>query len=226
MDIKLTDTQRKQCTLFQDLLLEWNKKINLTAIKKPEDVYIKHFVDSMMCLKAWNETSELQKLIDVGTGAGFPGLVIKIVKPQVHLTLVESIGKKVEFCKLIVEKLELSDVEVLQERAETLAHKAAYREKFDVAVARAVAPLSILSEYLLPFVKKGGIMIAMKGNRAQEEIDKANHVFTMLGGNFLKSIPYTLSGESDPRNIVVIQKNKSTSKEYPRSAGIPTRKPL
>jgi len=195
--LRLSDNQIKQLVLYEHMLLKWNLKINLTAIRTSEDIYRKHFLDSMACLLVVKNSD--RKIIDIGTGAGFPGIVLKICIPDLRLSLVESVGKKANFCRYVIQRLKLSNVEVVQERAEILVNNPSYKEQFDVATARAVAPLSKLIGYLLPFVKSGGYAIAMKGRNAKEEIKRAGNVFC-------RSISYTLPGETEGKTLVVIKK--------------------
>lgn len=194
-NIDLTDDQVQKILTYKDILLEWNQRMNLTAIKKPYDVIVKHMLDSMSCALAFKES--YRKVIDIGTGAGFPGIVLKICFPRLHVTLVDSVGKKIQFCQHVVAVLGLDSVHILHNRAEFLAKEDECRGAFDVAVARAVAPLPRLLPYLLPFVKQGGVAIAMKGEKAMEEMRMA-HV------EHAKRIPYTLPGESTPRSLVVL----------------------
>jgi 16S rRNA (guanine527-N7)-methyltransferase len=197
--LKLTDNQVQQLILYERMLLEWNSKINLTAIRTSKDIHTKHFLDSMACMLVLKTCD--QRVIDIGTGAGFPGIVLKICIPDISLTLVESRGKKARFCTHVVEALDLSSVEVVQQRAEILGRNPDYKEQFDVAVARAVAPLSKLAKYLLPFVKIGGYAIAMKGRNAQEEMKQVENLLC-------DPISYTLPGETEGKTLVVIKKNR------------------
>jgi 16S rRNA (guanine527-N7)-methyltransferase len=223
--IRLSPSQLNAFCQYERELLEWNTRFNLTAIQDPRNIRIKHFLDSLTCLMAMRERP-MEKIIDVGTGAGFPGLPIKIACPSIHLTLVESVGKKVDFCQHIVRKLGLENVEVLQARAEEVGQHPAYREKYDWALARAVAILPVLAEYLLPLVRLGGGMIAMKGESAHAEAQDAERALRILGGHLRRLLPVTLPGVADERYLVVIDKVAATPSLYPRRVGIPAKRPL
>lgn len=210
---------------YEKELVEWNQKFNLTAIRDVESIRTKHFLDSYSCVLAWKGMPPL-RLVDVGTGAGFPGIPIKIVYPTMHVTLVESVGKKAMFCQHIISKLGLEDVEVIQTRAETLGQNLAHRETYDYAVARAVANLNILSEYLLPLVKVGGTMLAQKGESGPAEAQSAEKAMKLLGGKLKQIIPVELPGVPDDRYLVLVDKVAATPPKYPRKAGIPMKTPL
>jgi 16S rRNA (guanine527-N7)-methyltransferase len=225
LGIRLTQSQITAFNIYEHELLEWNERHNLTAIRDPEMVRTKHFLDSLTCLFVLRDTP-MEKVIDIGTGAGFPGLPLKIVCPSIQLTLAESVGKKADFCKHMVKKLGLSGVEVVQERAETLGQMPAYRESFNWAVARAVAELPILAEYLLPFVQVGGMILAMKGESAPAEAHAADRAFRLLGGHLRRLVPVNLPGVADQRFLVVVNKIAATPAIYPRRAGIPSKRPL
>ncbi|MBT3339149.1 MAG: 16S rRNA (guanine(527)-N(7))-methyltransferase RsmG [Anaerolineae bacterium] len=224
-DIKLSNSQLKALSLYEQELMLWNEKISLTAIRDIKGIRIKHFLDSFSCVQAWNENPP-QSLVDVGSGAGFPGIPLKIIYPRLKLTLVESVGKKTDFCRHIVETLKLQDVTVIQARAEKLGQQPKYRESFDWAVARAVARLSVLSEYLLPLVKVGGVMLAQKGESAPAESHAAENALRILGGHLRQMIPVTLPGVVEERYLVVIDKIGATPVHYPRHEGTPAKKPL
>jgi 16S rRNA (guanine527-N7)-methyltransferase len=210
---------------FERELLEWNQRFNLTAIRDEEGIRTKHFLDSFSCVLAWKETPP-QNLIDVGTGAGFPGLPLKILYPSMRLTLVESVGKKVTFCQHIVEKLGLEDVSVLHARAEDLGQLPAHREKYDWAVARAVANLPILSEYLLPLVRVGGKMLAQKGHSGPAEAQTSEKALKVLGGRIYLVEQVHLPGVVEDRYLISVNKVSATPRQYPRKAGTPTKNPL
>jgi 16S rRNA (guanine527-N7)-methyltransferase len=225
LGIRLTQSQISSFNTYEHELLEWNERHNLTAIRDPEKVRIKHFLDSLTCLLVLRDTP-MEKIIDVGTGAGFPGLPLKIVCPSIHLTLAESVGKKADFCNHIVKKLGMTGVEVVQERAETLGQMPAYRERFNWAVARAVAELPVLAEYLLPLVQVGGMILAMKGETAPAEAHASDHAFRLLGGHLRRLVPISLPGVADQRFLVVVDKIAASPANYPRRAGIPSKRPL
>ena len=225
LGIRLTPSQVSAFNSYEHELLEWNEMHNLTAIRDPEKVRIKHFLDSLTCLLALRETP-MERIIDVGSGAGFPGLPLKIVCPAIHLTLAESVGKKADFCKHMVKKLGLSGVNVVTERAETLGQMPAYRERYNWAVARAVAELPVLAEYLLPLVQVGGMILAMKGESAPAEAHAADRAFRLLGGHLRRLTPVSLPGVADQRFLVIVDKVAATPANYPRRAGIPSKRPL
>lgn len=223
--IHLTGRQAMALTTYEKELLEWNQKFNLTAIRDTESIRTKHFLDSFSCVLAW-KASPPSHLIDVGTGAGFPGLPLKILYPNLKLTLVESVGKKAKFCRHIAGVLGIENVEVIHARAEDLGQNLLHREKYDWAVARAVANLNVLSEYLIPFVKIGGSMLAQKGESGPAEAQSAEKVMELLGGNLRQLIPVHLPGVADDRYLVVVDKVAATPSKYPRKTGIPAKQPL
>lgn len=223
--MRLTQSQLLSLAIYERELLEWNQRHNLTAIRDPEKVRIKHFLDSLTCLLVMRDTP-MDRVIDVGTGAGFPGLPLKIVCPSIQLTLAESVGKKAEFCLHIVKTLGLSGVEVVQDRAENLGQMPAYRERYNWAIARAVAEMPILAEYLLPLVQVGGMILAMKGDNAPAETHAADKAFRLLGGHLRRLVPVCLPGVADQRYLVVVDKIAATPVTYPRRAGIPSKRPL
>ncbi len=224
-DVHLNARQIMMLTNYERELLDWNQKFNLTAIRDVESIRTKHFLDSYSCVLAWKENPPL-RLVDIGTGAGFPGIPLKIIYPNMHLTLVESVGKKAIFCQHVVRVLELKDVEIIQSRAEDFGQKPGHRESYDWAVARAVANLNVLSEYLLPLVKVGGNMLAQKGEIAHAEAQSAEKAMEVLGGKLKQLIPVQLPGITEERYLVVVGKVAATPKNYPRKAGIPTKTPL
>ena len=223
--IRLLPSQVKAFQVFEEELMCWNEKFNLTAIRDSEGIRTKHFLDS---LTAFSEIGLpfSGKIIDIGTGAGFPGIPIKIVAPHARLTLVESVGKKAQFCQHMVEVLGLENVEVLTSRAEDLGMPGRHREKYDWAVARAVASMPVLAEYLLPLVKVGGVILAQKGESAHVEVQSAQNAIRVLGGKLRRISQVTLPGVVDDRFLVVIEKQATTPSQYPRRAGIPAKKPL
>lgn len=210
---------------FQSELLEWNAQFNLTAIRSAEEIESKHFMDSLSLLPTLQQY-QVHSLIDVGTGAGFPGIPLKIADPALRLVLVESVEKKARFCRHIVQTLDLKDTSVIVERAETIGQNKTYREQFDGAVARAVAALPILLEYLLPLVHAGGIVIAQKSAAVEDEIRQARNACAILGGGEMKIETVHIPGLDAARNLVIIEKVKSTPPIYPRRVGLPAKKPL
>lgn len=223
--ISLNPRQMTALSRYRDELISWNTRYNLTAIRDPEKVRVKHFLDSLSAYLAIRG-SPMGSVIDVGTGAGFPGLPLKILCPSIKLTLVESVGKKTAFCSHIVETLGLEGVEVIQTRAESLGQIAEHRERHDWALARAVAVMPVLLEYLLPLVKIGGRVLAMKGASAHAEVHAAERATKLLGGHLRQLMPVTLPGVVEERYLVVVDKIAATPGKYPRRAGIPTKRPL
>lgn len=223
--LKLTESQISAFNRYFELLVEWNEKINLTAITEPREVAIKHMVDSLSCYQEDLFKGDVS-LIDVGTGAGFPGLPLKIFCPNIKLTLLDSLNKRVKFLQLVVDELGLENVEVIHARSEEAARNKKYREKFDLATARAVARLPIISEYCLPFVKLNGHFIALKGRQYEEEMIEGKKAISILGGKIEKAIPVKLPELEDKRAVVYIKKEKITPKTYPRKAGTPERNPI
>ena len=222
-DIKINDEQIKSFEKYMNLLLEWNEKINLTAITQPEEIKLKHFVDSLTVLKYINDDD---KVIDIGTGAGFPGIPLKIMNKNTKITLLDSLNKRINFLNIVIEKLDLSNIQAIHGRAEEIARNKLYREKYDVAVSRAVANLSTLTEYMLPFVKIGGKCICMKGANVNEELERAQNAIKELGGEIEKIDNFFLSDNDNERNIIIIKKVKETKSKYPRKAGTPSKEPL
>ncbi|WP_041455088.1 16S rRNA (guanine(527)-N(7))-methyltransferase RsmG [Anaerolinea thermophila] len=224
-DLTLSARQVEALRIYEQELLEWNERMNLTAIRDVPGIRVKHFLDSFSCALAWRDNPPAS-LIDIGTGAGFPGIPLKILYPSMRLTLVDSVGKKVDFCRHVVQKLGLDRVEALQARAEELGQNPQYREKYDCAVARAVAQMNILAEYLLPLVRVGGIMLAQKGESGPSETHTAEGVIRLLGGNVRKLIPVELPGVVEERFLVVVDKVAVTPSAYPRRVGVPAKSPL
>ncbi|WP_037353803.1 16S rRNA (guanine(527)-N(7))-methyltransferase RsmG [Selenomonas sp. FC4001] len=223
--ISLNDTQMEQYNRYFELLVEWNEKINLTAITEPKEVAIKHMIDS---ITAYDEKlfKDGTTVIDVGTGAGFPGLPLKIFCPEIKLTLMDSLNKRIKFLQTVVEELGLKDVECVHARAEEGARNKKYRESFDIAVSRAVARLPILCEYCLPFVKKGGHFIALKGMQYHDEAEEAAKAIKVMGGSKTEIRPVKLPELDDKRAVIIINKTMPTPKAYPRKAGTPTKNPI
>lgn len=223
--VHVTGRQVMSLITYERELMEWNQKFNLTAIRDMESIRIKHFLDSFSCVLAWKANPPL-RLIDVGTGAGFPGLPLKILYPNMKLTLVESVGKKAMFCQHIVSVLGLEDVDVVHKRAEDLGHNPKHRECYDWAIARAVANLNVLSEYLIPLVRIGGHMLAQKGESGPAEAQSAEKAMKLLGGKLEQLIPVHLPGGVEDRYLVVVEKVAATPPKYPRKSGMPMKQPL
>ena len=223
--IELTAEQLEKFEIFYRLVVEWNAKINLTAITEEKEFILKHLTDS---LTIYDEEKFIgvKKIIDVGTGAGFPGIPIKIFLPNLEIILLDSLSKRVEFLKKVVAELDLKNVECLHGRAEDFAREKIFREQFDLAMSRAVAGLNILAEYCLPFVKVGGKFAAMKGKKFREEISEAKGAIKILGGGEINFSEKTLPTLPDVRAIIFVDKIKSTPKKFPRSAGTPSKRPL
>ena len=225
LGIQLSSAQLSALKRYEEELIEWNQQLNLTAIDQPEKIRIKHFLDSLTCLKAMRDTP-MDRVVDVGAGAGFPGLPLKIVCPPMRLTLVESVGKKASFCQHVVDTLGLENVTVLAERAEVVGTLPEHRERYDWALARAVAALPVLAEYLLPLVQIGGRVLAMKGESGPAEAHASERAFQLLGGHLRQLLPVTLPGVEEQRYLVVIDKVAATPDRFPRRVGIPSKRPL
>lgn len=225
LEIEISEIQERAFSLYQNLLLEWNRKINLTAITDLKEIQLKHFFDSLTCLRIIGH-QEFFSLVDIGTGAGFPGIPLKIILPGLSLTLIESVQKKADFCRRVVKALDLDQVSVLTTRVEEVGQDIIHREKYDWAVARAVADLPILVEYLLPLVKTGGNILAMKGANINEEIARTDTALLLLGGEIHTKIKIELPEKFGERTLVAIKKIGPTPPEYPRRVGVPGKKPL
>lgn len=223
INIEISDKQIEKFFDYMNLLLEWNEKINLTAITEPEDIILKHFVDCATILKYIKDED---KIIDIGTGAGFPGIPLKILNEKLDITLMDSLNKRINFLNEIINKLDLKNIVAIHARAEELARNKGYREKFDIATSRAVANLSTLSEYMLPFVKKNGMVISMKGSNIEEEVKNAKKAIKILGGEIEKIDNFNLANTNNIRNIITIKKVVKTPKEFPRKAGKPSKEPI
>jgi 16S rRNA (guanine527-N7)-methyltransferase len=225
LGIQLSTSQLTALKAYESELLSWNRRFNLTAVREPDGIRIKHFLDSFTCLLAMRESFPT-RLIDIGTGAGFPGIPLKILLPQCSLSLVESVAKKADFCRHIVEHLKLEGVEVYCNRAEELGHETAHRQQYDWAVARAVARMPVLMEYLLPLVRIGGHALAQKGEDALAEAHSAEHAIQMLGGRLKQLIPVSLPGVADERCLIVVDKIAATPDRYPRRVGVASKNPI
>ncbi len=224
-NVRLTGRQVTALAAYERELLEWNQKFNLTAIRDEAGIRTKHFLDSFSCVLAW-KASPPTRLIDIGTGAGFPGIPLKILYPNMYVTLVESVGKKAMFCQHIVRLLGLERVEVIQARAEVLGQMRAHREQYDWGVARAVADMRVLAEYLLPLIHVGGVMLAQKGESAPAEVHAAENAVHLLGGKVRQLLSVTLPGVVEERHLVLVDKVAATPPAYPRRPGTPAKKPL
>lgn len=223
-NISIDDYQINQFDKYYSLLLEWNQKINLTNIIEKEDVIVKHFLDSSAMLR-YVDISK-QSLIDVGTGAGFPGLVLKILCPSCNVTLMDSLNKRLLFLDEVIKELSLDGIKTVHGRAEDFAHNSLYRESFDIVTSRAVANLSTLSEYCIPFAKKGGIFIPYKSGNIEEEILNSERALNILDSYIDKVEKFTLTNSDYDRSLLFIRKKGSTRKQYPRKAGTPAKMPL
>lgn len=223
INIDLNEEQLDKFKKYMDLLLEWNEKINLTAITKEDEVILKHFIDSMTVLKHIEDGTSI---VDVGTGAGFPGIPVSIANDNVNVTLVDSLNKRISFLQEVISEIELTDIKAIHSRAEDFGQNNEHREKYDISVSRAVANLSVLVEYLLPLVKVGGKCICMKGSEVEEEITNAKFAIKELGGKIEAVNEFCLPGTDIKRNIIVIRKDKETPKKYPRKSGTPSNKPI
>jgi 16S rRNA (guanine527-N7)-methyltransferase len=222
--LKLTAAQLQQFGRYYELLILANNQFNLTALTSPEDVAVKHMVDSLLALD--NSIRDGQTLIDVGTGAGFPGLALKIYRPGLKVTLLDSLTKRLTFLESVIKDLGLREVRCVHARAEDAGHDAELRGRFDIVTARAVARLAVLAEYTLPLAKVQGLVIALKGSAYQEELEEAQGALKILGGKVLSADRVELPGLDDGRAIIKIKKTGATPKQFPRKAGLPAKKPL
>ena len=226
-NIDLDEYQISQFLKYYNVLVEWNSFMNLTAITEFDDVLKKHFLDSLSLIKAIPDLKEKSySVIDVGTGAGFPGIPLKIAFPNLNITLLDSLNKRVQFLNEVINILDLEDIIAVHGRAEDFARQKGKREAFDLCVSRAVANLSTLSEYCLPFVKKDGLFISYKSEKIKEEYEKAKLAIKVLGGKFENQIDFYLPDSEIYRNLVIIKKEKLTPAKFPRKAGVPSKEPI
>ena len=224
-NINLTDQQKLQFERYFELLVEWNEKINLTAITEKEEVYLKHFYDSIApILQGLIENQEI-KLLDIGAGAGFPSLPMKILYPQLDVTIIDSLNKRINFLQLLAEELDLEGVHFYHGRAADFAQDKNFRAQFDIVTARAVARMQVLSELTIPYLKVGGKLLALKASNAPEELTEAKNALNLLFSKIEDNISYTLPN-GDPRYITIVEKKKETPNKYPRKAGMPNKRPL
>ena len=223
IDINLTNKQLNEFYTYMNLLIEWNKNINLTAITEPEEIIKKHFIDSLTISKNIQKDSSI---IDVGTGAGFPGIPLKIVREDINVVLLDVLNKRLNFLNEVIKENKLENIETVHFRAEEIGKNKKYREKYDIATSRAVAQLNILAEYLLPLVKIGGKCICMKGSNVEEELKNSKKAINLLGGEIEKIEEFILPDSDIKRNVIIIKKVNSTPAKYPRKPGTPAKEPI
>lgn len=225
LNIEVTDQMKQQFDKYYELLVEWNKVMNLTGITEYEEVNSKHFVDSISIVKAIDVNS-VESVIDIGTGAGFPGIPLKIVFPHLKVTLLDSLNKRIKFLNTVIDELGLEDICTIHGRAEDFAKKVEYREKYDLCVSRAVANLSTLSEYCLPYVMVNGSFIPYKSGDIDKELNDSKNAVKILGGKIEDIVKFQLPGTDIGRSFVKIKKVKNTGRKFPRKAGLPSKEPL
>ena len=223
IDVEITDEQISKFYKYMELLVDWNNKMNLTAITEPNDIILKHFIDS---ITIENSIKNDSKVIDVGTGAGFPGIPLSIIRNDLKITLMDSLNKRINFLDEVIKENCLNNVDTIHSRAEELGRNKDYREQFDVATSRAVASLDVLLEYMLPFVKVGGYCVCMKGSNIDEELENSKKALTLLNGKIENIIKFELPESDYGRNIIVVKKTASTPGRYPRKPGTPSKEPL
>ena len=223
--ITLSDKQKEQFDKFYELLVEWYKVMNLTGITEYEEVNEKHFVDSLSIVKVI-DMNTVETVIDIGTGAGFPGIPLKIAFPHIKVVLLDSLNKRINFLNTVIKELGLENIETIHGRAEDFAKQPEYREQFDLCVSRAVANLATLSEYCIPYVKKDGMFVPYKSGEIDEEVEQSKKAIHVLGGKLDKVIKFQLPGTEIGRSFVKINKVQNTAKKYPRKAGLPSKEPI
>ena len=223
LNLTLTEEQIEKFYNYMNLLIEWNKKINLTAIVEPKDIILKHFIDSLTIEKYIKKG---ENIIDVGTGAGFPGIPLKIAREDLKITLADSLNKRINFLNEVVNKLDLKNIETIHTRAEELGKNKKYREKFDIATSRAVANMSTLSEYLIPFVKVKGRCICMKSSDIDTELENAKKAINILGCEIESKDKFNLPNSDLGRSVIILRKVKNTPSKFPRKAGTPAKEPI
>ena len=225
LGITLTDNQKEQFVKFYELLVEWNKVMNLTGITEYEEVNEKHFVDSLSIVKAI-DINKVETVIDVGTGAGFPGIPLKIAFPHLKVVLLDSLNKRIKFLDTVINELGLQNIKTIHGRAEDFAKQVDYREQFDLCVSRAVANLATLSEYCIPYVKKDGLFVPYKSGEIEDELEQSKKAVHVLGGKIQDVVKFQLPGSEIGRSFVIINKLQNTAKKYPRKAGLPSKEPI
>lgn len=225
LNIQINEIQKKQFDTFYSMLVEWNKVMNLTGITEYEEVIEKHFVDSLSIVNIF-DLSEVNTVIDVGTGAGFPGIPLKIAFPHLKITLLDSLNKRINFLDSVIDELKLDGIYTIHGRAEDFAKKDDYRERYDLCVSRAVANLSTLSEYCLPYIRVGGMFIPYKSGDVDDEVLESKKAISILGGKLDNVVKFQLPGTDINRSFIKIEKIKNTGKKYPRKAGLPSKEPL
>jgi 16S rRNA (guanine527-N7)-methyltransferase len=225
IEINYSDDTILKFEKYKSLIQEWNKKINITAIDSDEEIYLKHFIDSVI-IKKYVIIKEGAKSIDIGTGGGFPGIPLKILDNSMDITLLDSLNKRIKFLEEVVKALNLDNVNCIHGRAEEFGQNVDYREKYDYGFSRAVASLNVLLEYVMPFIKKDGLFIAFKGSNFNEEIKSSKNALKLLGGEIIDLKEYNLPESDISRSLIVVKKIKSTPKKYPRRPGTPNKKPL
>lgn len=225
LSIELTEVQKEQFIQYYEMLVEWNKVMNLTGITEYDEVVEKHFVDSLAIVNVL-DMNQVDTVIDIGTGAGFPGIPLKIAFPHLKITLLDSLNKRIKYLNAVIDELGLQNIKTIHGRAEDFAKQKDHREQYDLCVSRAVANLATLSEYCLPYVKKGGVFVPYKSGDIEEELNHSKKAVQILGGNVEDVIKFQLPGTDIGRSFIKINKVKETAKKYPRKAGLPAKEPL